>query len=168
MLDTLGKSGHRAELTFIEPFPERLHLLLSESDWSAATILGHLVQETPLSTFDQLQAQDILFIDSSHVAKIGSDVVFLLFQVLPRLAPGVIVHIHDVFYPFSYPVLWIQQGRAWNESIFLRAFLLGNRDFEITAFNAFARARFASLFSSRMPRFLDDAAGSSIWLRKVA
>ena len=121
MLDTLNHTKTSAELTFIEPYPDRLHSLLTADDKSRTKILIQPVQEVALSVFDQLEERDILFIDSSHVAKIGSDVVFLLLRILPRLKRGVLVHVHDIFYPFSYPIGWIREGRAWNESLFLRA-----------------------------------------------
>ena len=70
-----------------------------------------------MEVFDRLEANDVLFIDSSHVAKVGSDVTFILLRVLPRLKPGVIIHFHDIFYPYSYPVNWIREGFAWNRQI---------------------------------------------------
>jgi hypothetical protein len=166
-LDTLNHTKHSPALTFIEPFPDRLNALLLPEDKAAASILVKPVQEVPFSVFDQLDTQDILFIDTSHVAKVGSDVTFILLRVLPRLRPGVIIHFHDMFYPFSYPVSWIQNGRAWNESIFLRAFLVQNQGFQIMAFNKFASYSFPELFQERAPKFLNDI-GSSIWLRKVS
>ena len=167
MLDTLKHTHAPAALTFIEPFPDRLHSLLSPAEKSAATILVRPVQEVPLTVFDQLEARDVLFIDSSHVAKIGSDLVFIILRVLPRLKPGVLIHFHDVFYPFSYPVSWIYKGLAWNESIFLRAFLLGNPGFEIMAFNSFASHSFPGIFQKQFPDFLNNP-GASIWLKKTA
>ncbi len=166
-LDALDAGRASALMTFIEPYPERLHSLLKDSDRANSTILAKPVQECRLEVFDQLEAQDLLFIDSSHVAKIGSDVAFLFLRVLPRLKPGVIVHVHDIFYPFSYPLAWIHQGRAWNESLFLRAFLLGNGQFQVMAFNSFAAHTFPDVFRSRFPIFLDNP-GGSIWIRKVA
>ncbi len=164
MLDTLDRMGASAVLTFIEPHPERLHALLSEKDKAMTTILPQPAQEVSLSVFDQLEAHDLLFIDSSHVCKIGSDVAHILLRIVPRLKPGVLVHFHDIFYPFSYPTKWIREGRAWNESLFLRAFLVGNSQFEIVAFNALAKHSFPEIFRDRFPDFL-KAAGSSLWLR---
>ncbi len=167
MLDTLAQTHASAALTFIEPYPDRLDALLSSADRVAAQILVQRVQEVALSVFDQLEAQDVLFIDSSHVAKIGSDVTFLLLRILPRLRPGVLVHFHDVFYPYSYPAGWIREGRAWNESLFLRAFLVGNPQFQMLAFNAFAGCSFPEVFREKLPVFLKNT-GGSVWLRKVA
>ena len=167
MLDTLDHARMSCALTFIEPYPERLYSLLSPDDKSISTILVNRVQEVSLSVFDQLEAQDLLFIDSSHVAKVGSDVTFIFLRILPRLKPGVIVHFHDIFYPCSYPLKWIREGRAWNESVILRAFLMGNPQFQIVAFNSYAGSSFPELFRERFPAFLKDT-GGSIWIRKVA
>lgn len=166
ILDTLEQSQASAAVTLIEPFPDRLDLLLSPDDRAALRILDQRVQEVSLSVFDQLEANDLLFIDSSHVAKVGSDVTFLLLRVLPRLKRGVLVHFHDVFYPFSYPARWIRNGWAWNESIFLRAFLTGNSDFQMEAFNSFAGYSFPAVFQHKLASFLQDP-GGSLWLRKV-
>ena len=167
MLDTLAQTQGSAELTLIEPYPARLFSLLSAEDKASTRIFPNRIQEVPFWLFDELEAQDILFIDSSHVAKIGSDVTLILLQILPRLKRGVLVHFHDIFYPFSYPLNWIREGRAWNESIFLRAFLSGNVNFETVAFNSFAGHSFPELFHDRLGDFLKDT-GGSIWLRKVA
>jgi len=165
MLDTVDEeTDYRPTITLIEPYPERLQALLRPSD--PCYLITKPVQDVDLSVFDALDRGDILFIDSSHVAKIGSDVAFLFLRVLPRLKPGVFVHFHDVVYPYSYPANWISKGRAWNESLFLRAFLLGNRDFEIVAFNSFAAVAFASLIRPSFPQYFDDT-GGSIWLRRI-
>ena len=167
MLDTLEQTGQPADLTFIEPYPDRLNALLTADNRDHCSILVEPVQTVALSVFDQLEAQDVLFIDSSHVAKVGSDVAFLFLRVLPRLKRGVFIHIHDIFYPFSYPVRWIREGRAWNESLFLRMFLINNPAFEVVAFNSFASYAFPELFREKFPAFLDSE-GASLWLRKVA
>ena len=167
MLDTFSQTHESVEVTFIEPFPERLQSLIRPHDKSATKILVKQVQEVSLSVFDQLEAQDVLFIDSSHVAKIGGDVTFILLRILPRLKRGVLVHFHDVFFPFSYPIDWIHEGRAWNESIFLRAFLVRNQEFQVVAFNSFAGYSFPEAFRERLPAFLSNT-GGSMWLRKVA
>ena len=149
------------------PFPDRLNALLTAADRARSTVLVQPVQSVPLAVFDRLEERDILFIDSSHVAKIGSDVAFLLLRVLPRLKRGVLIHFHDIFYPYSYPAGWVREGRAWNESLFLRAFLLGHPAFEIVAFNSFAGRAFPEIFRAGFPPFLDNT-GGSIWLRKVS
>jgi predicted O-methyltransferase YrrM len=90
------------------------------------------VQEVPLSLFDQLSAGDILFIDSSHVLKIGSDVQYEFLEIVPRVAPGVAVHVHDVFLPAEYPRHMVMDWhRFWTEQYLLQAFLAFNSAFSV-------------------------------------
>lgn len=175
MLDTRDAIDLDVDLTFIEPNPERLYALLTERDYPLTHIYPRRVQEVPLTVYDHLEEGDILFVDSSHVAKVGSDVTFLLLRVLPRLRRGVLVHFHDVFYPYSYPADWIRQGRAWNETIALRAFLIGSGRYDVVAFNSFAAEMFPDLFLEKLPLFLLNQrsgevemgmGGASIWIRK--
>lgn len=118
------------ELTFIEPYPERL-LDLIKDDRDAHGIIEEKVQDVDFAVFENLQAGDFLFIDSSHVSKIGSDVNYLFFEIISQLKPGVFVHVHDVLWPFEYPQDWVLDGRAWNEAYLLRALLTGNRHLQI-------------------------------------
>ena len=95
-----------------------------------------MAEDVDLGVFETLSAGDILFIDSTHVVKTGSDVVYEISTILPRLNPGVLIHIHDIFYPFEYPKHWIiDRSRSWNEIYMVRAFLQGNSDFKIIMFN---------------------------------
>ena len=127
--------GGECELTFIEPHADRLLGVLGARA-SRARILNVPVQAVALETFDELEADDVLFIDSSHVFRTGSDVCFELFEILPRLAPGVRVHIHDIAWPFDYPEEWIlQQNRSYNEAYAVRAFLFDNPHWRIAFFN---------------------------------
>ena len=101
------------EFTCIEPYPSKF-LLNGVSGISR--LIAKKVEDLPLSTFSNLQSGDILFIDSSHVSKTGSDVNYLFFEVIPRLPEGVLIHIHDIFLPAEYPKTWIlNEGRSWNE-----------------------------------------------------
>jgi hypothetical protein len=94
------------------------------------------VQDVPLTVFDQLEQGDILFIDSTHILKTGSDLHYELFHILPRLRPGVFIHFHDVFYPFEYPPEWvIEQNRSWNEAYALRALLHETKRYKIEFWN---------------------------------
>lgn len=158
----------------IDPEPERVRSLLREADAERLTIHETLVQSLPLSFFATLAANDILFIDSSHVLKLGSDVAFLLLDVLPRLAPGVLVHVHDIATPFEYPPAWYEEGRAWNEAPALRAFLAFNRAYEILFFCDYLVRFQREALAAHMPRALrqpralaDGNASASLWLRRV-
>jgi predicted O-methyltransferase YrrM len=168
-------------LTFIEPYPEeRLNKLVRQSD--KCIIRKEFVQDTEMKIFSELQENDILFIDSSHVSKAGSDVNHLLFNVLPTLKKGVIIHIHDVFYPFEYPKEWVFAGRAWNEDYLVRAFLQFNSSFRIELFTSYLEYKHRDWIKNHMAlclnkheewkkedgtTFLLDTNGQSIYLRKV-
>lgn len=174
MLDTRdGFLDPATQFTFIDPYPERLRSLLRPADARRCTIFTNKVQDVDLSAFGELQANDILFVDSSHVVKLGSDVAWILFEILPRLAPGVVVHFHDVPWPFEYPLSWARAGRAWNEAYFLRAFLEYNAAFRILFFNAFMATRHRDEMLEQMPlamkpsRYALTVPASSLWLVKV-
>jgi hypothetical protein len=161
-----GKLGGAARCLFIDPYPERLESLLLPGDREAIEILGAPVQAVGLEVYDRLGAGDILFIDSTHVVKTGSDVVHHLSRVLPRLRPGVLVHFHDIFHPFEYPPQWaVEENRAWNEIYALHAFLQDNDSFEIVFFNDFFARAQRTFLERRMPLFLANP-GGSLWLRK--
>lgn len=157
--------GARLRCTFIEPFPERLHSLLREGDQKCVDIIEGRLQDVPLEQFLTLEENDVLFIDSSHVAKAGSDVNRIFADILPVLRPGVHVHLHDVFYPFEYPREWVLEGRAWSEAYLLRAFLAFNGAFEVVLFNTFLEHFHQDLFVSDFPLCLKNK-GGSIWLRR--
>ena len=153
------------ECTFIEPDPVRLHALLRDNDRDRVRIKPQAVQEVPVEEFSRLEANDILFVDSSHVAKIGSDVNYLLFDVLPALKAGVLIHFHDIFYPFEYPREWIYRGVAWNEAYALRAFLQFNGSFRIVVWPDYLERFHASEIAVSMP--LCRSNSGSIWLRRI-
>jgi hypothetical protein len=168
MLDTSDAFlGGSVDFTFIEPDPRRLQSLLRPEDRQRTTLIERRVQDVPVSTFQALCANDILFIDGSHVAKIGSDVNYLIGEILPTLAVGVYVHIHDVPYPFEYFRVWVERGIAWNEAYMVRAFLAFNRTYEVTFFNTFLEHFHRAWFEQHMPLCLCDT-GGSLWLRRVA
>ncbi len=178
MLDVNDQFFHgHIQFHFIDPFPRRLESLLKLEDRTKIHIHATRVQDVSLSIFDSLSAGDILFIDSSHVSKTGSDVNFLFFEVLPRLKSGVYVHLHDIFYPFEYPQSWVYEGVAWNENYTLRAFLQYNTAFEIEFFISYLLKHHRQAVVETMPlalnsetkevSFSHDAPGSSIWLKKT-
>jgi hypothetical protein len=108
------------------------------------------------------------------VAKVDSDVVHLFFRVLPALAPGVLVHFHDIPWRFEYPRTWLEQGKAWNEAYLLRAFLMYNPAFEVHWYAAFLADRHLAALTRALPTAVRPPSAptmlshSSIWLRKVA
>lgn len=168
MLDTNERFlQSQSALTFIEPYPAILNSVMNNNDNERATILTQRVEDVDLAVFKQLDPGDILFIDSTHVSRIGSDVNYLFFEVLPALQDGVYIHIHDIFYPFGYPKEWIYQGRQWNESYLLHAFLQYNAAFTIVYFATFLDQFFRDRLQTLMPLCLKNP-GGNIWLVKHA
>ncbi len=165
-LDSADKLGLDCDLHCIEPYPDRVHELCpSDVASRRITLSERPVQEFAPATFGQLERNDVLFVDSTHVAKSGSDVNHLFFRVLPSLASGVLVHFHDIFWPFEYPKSWYLEGRSWNECFLLRAFLQFNSAFRIIRFNSYLAARHPQIAAAVDDRFVNDA-GASIWLVK--
>lgn len=153
-------------IRFIEPNPELLLSLLHPGDRRRTTIDALPVQDVPLEVFDTLAAGDVLFIDSTHVTKAGSDVNHLYFNVLPRLASGVWIHIHDVFMPFEYPREWVLEGRAWQEAYLLRAFLMYNEAFAVRWFQSLMWLRHREILEAGLPG-VPPGSGGNIWLQRT-
>jgi hypothetical protein len=122
-------------LICIEPFPLDF---LRQGFRGLHSLIEKKVEDIGLEFFSQLESGDILFIDSSHTVKIGGDVNYLFLEVLPRLKPGVIVHVHDIFLPFDYRKDWVMDDlRFWTEQYLLQAFLSFNSEFEVLMANAY-------------------------------
>jgi len=157
--------GDDIKITFIEPYPNLLFSLMKQKDKRKYETIPSNLQEIDLEKFDLLKENDILFIDSTHVSKINSDVNYIFFEILPKLNKGVHIHFHDIFYPFEYPKEWIYEGRAWNEIYLLRAFLQYNNSFKITFFNTFLEYFHKDKFEKDMPLCLRNI-GGSLWIKK--
>jgi predicted O-methyltransferase YrrM len=159
--------GSAARLTVIEPFPsDALRAALGPN----ARLIARPVQEVPMDVFDELESNDVLFIDSSHVLKIGSDVSFELLEVVPRLRPGVLVHFHDVFWPAEYPRGWVrEQLWFWNEQYALQAFLAFNEAFEVVWAGNFMHLRHADALRDAFGTYDGQAVRpGSLWIRRSA
>ena len=155
---------NRINLIFIEPFPDRLNSLINDNDRLSTTIIEKNVQDIELGIFEKLNVGDILFVDSTHIVKTGSDVNFILFEIMPRLKSGVLIHFHDIAYPFEYPKEWVFMGRNWNENYFLKAFLMYNNEFEIILFSSYLHTHHKDVFEE-MPLCYKNG-GGNLWLRK--
>ena len=158
--------GNTMRVTFIEPYPQLLHDLVKPSDKDYITVVPSRLQDLNPTFFEQLESNDILFIDSTHVSKVNSDVNFIFFEVLPRLKTGVYIHFHDVFYPFEYVKEWVYEGRTWQEIYLLRAFLQDNPVYHIIYFQDFMFTKHRRYFEEHMSLCLKNS-GGNIWLRKV-
>ncbi|MEQ1787228.1 MAG: class I SAM-dependent methyltransferase [Acidimicrobiales bacterium] len=165
-LDTLDEAGLDTAVTFIEPYPENLYARLRPADRDRVEIRVEPLQAVPTEVFSSLSPGDILFIDSSHVFKPGSDVDDYFDRVLPAVPVGVHVHIHDIFWPFEVPVAWLDEGRGWNEGHALRNFLYGNAAWEVTVFNDYFLWFKADVIEAELPQVLRNP-GGSVWLRRV-
>jgi predicted O-methyltransferase YrrM len=167
MLDTSERYlGGELSCTFIEPFTDRLESLLRPGDRERCRVYAAKVQDVDVVVFKSLGAGDILFIDSSHVVKYGSDLEHIFREVLPILAPGVHIHFHDVFYPFEYPVAWIELGHFWNECYMIRAFLANNYRYQIELFSDYLAHFHLDKIEAVSPLCLKNT-GANLWLSKV-
>lgn len=170
-LDTIDLLALPTIATFIDPYPEVARAATAPLS-APHTILPIKVQSIDLALVEDLEKDDILFIDSSHVVKTGSDVHFEITEMLPRLRPGVIVHFHDVTYPFEYGAPWVTiDNYSWNELYFLHTFLMYNSEFEIIFFN--------DLIGRDLPQNVKTLApaqshkfqlsrGAGLWLRRAS
>jgi len=162
--------GHTMKLIAIEPYPNEI---LRKGFPGLSELISQKAEDVDSSFFAQLEDSDILFIDSSHVVRIGGDVTFLYLEVLPRLKTGVIVHFHDIFFPKHYPKDWILQRRAfWSEQYLLQAFLTYNTHFEVLWCGSYMYRKYLDSLRSIFPSiqglgFHENYFSSSIWMRKA-
>jgi hypothetical protein len=150
-------------LICIEPFPLDF---LRQGFPGLHSLIEKKVQDIDLEFFSQLDSGDILFIDSSHTVKIGGDVNYLFLEVLPRLKPGVIVHVHDIFLPFDFRRDWVMDElRFWTEQYLLHAFLMFNSDFEVLMANSYLNHYRQEELKAAFPD-LPSWGGGSFWMRR--
>ena len=150
-------ANQNGKLTCIEPYPEHR---LNGSQFGVELITKR-VEEIDVSFFSCLEANDILFIDSSHTVKFGSDVCYEFLEVLPVLQPGVWVHVHDIFFPHDYPAEWILKRRlALNEQYLLEAFFSFNREFQVALANHWLMLDHATAVNEL---WTGNTASSSFW-----
>lgn len=167
-----ARDGAPISITCIEPHPYAALKTLEEVE-----VHQREVQDVEASEFDQLEADDVLFIDSSHTVKIDGDVPYLYLEILPRLRKGVIVHIHDIPFPYNVPYppqLWIfgqQWPSFWNEAMLLQAFLCYNETYEIFLSAPLLRYFDEPFLKANIPEYEtveeNPNTFSSIWLRKI-
>jgi predicted O-methyltransferase YrrM len=168
MLDTIDRFFNESpKLTFVEPYPDRLRNLLNKNDLNYVRLIEKPIQKCDVEIFSGLASGDLVFIDSSHVSKYKSDLNFLMFEVLPQVPVGAFVHFHDIFFPFEYPLDWLENGKYWNENYLLRAFLTNNDSWEIVFFNHYLNLKYKDVIDESFP-LCSKNAGGSIYLRKVA
>ncbi len=162
-LDVRDRFLDHTEIVCIDPHPSRLLEALAGEVPADFSLRREAVQDTASAVFEQLEAGDVLFIDSTHVVRAGADVNHLVFEVLPRLAPGVSVHVHDVFDGFEYPRKWVEERRAWSEAYLLRAFLQFNDAFAVTLFTSWLHARDRRRYLGAIPAAAANP-GAQLWI----
>jgi hypothetical protein len=152
------------ELVCIEPYPRSF---LPRALEGIGTLIREPVQQVGLDVFTSLGKSDILFIDSTHVVRMGGDVNHLFLEVLPRLAPGVWVQVHDVFFPCDYPEPWTRDMNFfWSEQYLLQAFLIGNRMFRTRFAVGYMGRRYPDAMSRVFPGWALGMGGGSFWMSR--
>lgn len=156
----------KSHITCIEPYPREF---LQKGIPGIAELMVTKAQDVPIGFFGQLDAGDVLFIDSSHVSKTGSDVNYLFLDVLPRLKPGVRIHVHDVFLPLDYPRDWvIDMNRSWNEQYLLRALLTHSNAFRVLFGSTYAFEKHLPLVIAGLSHPKGHGfSGGSFWAERV-
>ncbi|MFO0891031.1 MAG: class I SAM-dependent methyltransferase [Isosphaeraceae bacterium] len=167
VLKNQAETGIEAKLIAIEPSPARD---LVEGFPGLCELRAIPVQEVPLSEFLELGENDILFIDSSHMLKIGSDVHYEYLEIIPRLRRGVILHIHDIFLPYDYPRELVKNRFIfWNEAYLLQAFLSFNSAFEVLWSSSYLHHRHPEALKRAFTRYRPaNGVPSSFWMRRIA
>ena len=149
----------------IEPYPNSI---LKKGLPNLSELIKKPIQEIPINKFKELEKNDILFIDSSHLSQVGSDVNYLFLEIIPELKKGVIIHIHDFFYPYEYPKQWIKERKIfWNEMYLVQAFLIGNSDYTILTSNYYLIKNHFDKLKKNFPFLISTEGGAgSLWLQK--
>lgn len=157
--------GATTSVTLVEPYPNPSIFKHLPGSWP---VHRTLLQRVPLNVFDQLEAGDVLFYDGSHCAKAGSDVTWFFFRILPRLRPGVIIHLHDIHLPEDYSDdVIFERGQTWNEQYVLQAFLMHNPAYSVLLANRYLFHRQPESLK-QLCQGLQPAVGCSFWMEKTA
>jgi predicted O-methyltransferase YrrM len=158
--------GDPPTLTVIDPQPREV---VRQGFPGLTELRATQVEAVPLDVFQQLEANDVLFIDSSHALRIGGDVQFEYLEVIPRLARGVLVHAHDIFLPGEYPKVWVLSDyRFWTEQYLLQAFLAFNREFEVLWGGAYMLAYYPEKIAQAFRWYEPGLSwAGSFWMRRT-
>jgi len=160
-----AESGTATEFTAIEPYPEPYLRGVTDPGFG---LIQSKIEDVSVDIFAELEDRDLLFIDSSHVSKFGSDVNHLMFEAIPRVGHGAIVHIHDIQLPFDYFEPYITRDRYfWNEQYLVQAFLMYNREFEILWCASYMTSKYPDLLAEHLPHFDRKRIPTSLYLRRV-
>jgi hypothetical protein len=162
-----AEDGAPVDHVAYDPYPRRQ--ILGEELPPGTRFEATSATDVPLEVFAGLEQGDVLFVDTTHTVKLGSDVNFIVLDVLPELAPGVVVHFHDVFLPWEYPRAWFEgePRYLWAEQYLLQAFLAFNREFEVLLpVHAVSREHPARLRAVVPSVPEQTGVGGALWLRR--
>ena len=167
-LDLNARDGYPGRLDSYDPTPPPM---LAPIAGERVSINVSRAEDIPLCTFETLGSGDILFIDSTHVVRIGGDVCYELLEIVPRLREGVLAHFHDIFMPAQYPKdLVLRDKFFWTEQYLLQAFLAFNDSFRVVWGSSFMSSRHPDTIGDAFPSFEAGRGhvGGSFWLRRVS
>lgn len=160
------EEGRPCEYEAVDPYPRTIE---GRTVDGLARVIRTPVEELPIEWFAKLERNDVLLIDSSHVLRVGGDVKFEFLEILPRVNPGVIVHIHDIFLPAEYPKEWIMERRRfWTEQYLLQAFLCYNAEFEILWGSSAMHLKHPDALAQHIPSYAKHPNWpASFWIRRL-
>lgn len=166
-VDMNHAEGHSATLTAVEPYPKDVIL---RGFPGLTRLVKSRAQDVAIDLFLGLNENDVLFIDGSHYVKTLGDVVFLFLDVIPRLRRGVLIHVHDIFFPYDYPIPWLREaGTFYSEQYLLQALLCCNSKIEIVWAEKYMKTNYAERIDHvfRRTTYADNHESNSFWMRKL-
>jgi hypothetical protein len=165
LLDNQKDGGPQGQLVAFEPSPT---VNLRKGFPGLSRLVASKVEDIPQTVFQKLGENDILFLDSSHVVRIGGDVQYEFLEILPNLKPGVVVHVHDIFLPAEYPKKMILgQRRFFSEQYLLQAFLTFNNQFEVLWASSFMHLNHPDLLEKAFNSYKRESRWpGSFWIRR--
>jgi hypothetical protein len=160
-LEANKKEGHECELYSIDPYPRDYLKKMKKDNFQ---LLQKKVQDVDISFFNGV---DLLFIDSTHVCKIGSDVNYEILEIIPTLRVGAVIHWHDIVIPNNYYEYWIRDSKFWNESYMVHAFMMFNHSFKIIWAARYMQLNQYEKIRTEFPYFQPNHKLSSYWIERM-
>jgi hypothetical protein len=161
-----GEDGVETEHLAYDPYPRAQ--IFGEEPPPPTRFEPLPATEVPLEHFRQLEAGDVLFVDTTHTVKLGSDVNHIILDVLPTLAPGVIVHFHDIFMPWEYPRVWFEEmSYFWAEQYLLEAFLSFNDSFRVLLPAEAVAREHPQRVEAVVPSFVAGRRPGAFWIERL-
>jgi hypothetical protein len=160
-----GREGRPAQLEVNDPFPS--DATNPERMEGVTTFRRRPAQDVDPGELAELRAGDVLFVDTTHTVRVGGDVNHVVLDLLPVLAPGVVVHFHDIWLPYEYHrALFEVLGMQWAEQYLLHAFLIGNRGWEVLFATHAVAVEQAERLEALVPSYTGANFPSGFWMRR--